>query len=98
MKNYLLVLLPFFAFEWLIGVLRFKFKMFQIIFKVINFPSIYLYLWLESKPSTWWFDLIGTELINDEIGQLISFLIMAALQALILYLLLRLVGALKKCR
>jgi hypothetical protein len=96
MKNYLLVLLPFLAFEWLIGVLCYSYRFFQILFEVINFPFIYLYRWLESKSSEWWFDFTKTTLINDEIGQLISFLIMGALQALILYLLLRLIGALKK--
>ena len=96
MKNYLLVFMPFLAFEWLLGLLRFSYKFFNVLFKVINFPFIYLYLWLESKSSTWWFEVLGTKLINDEVCHLISFLLMVVLQALILYLLLRVVGALKK--
>jgi len=96
MKHYLLVLLPLFAVEWLVGILRFPFKAFQTIFKVINFPTIYAYLWLESKPSTWWFELLGTELINDEIAQLILFVLMVMIQAFLLCLILRLVGVIKK--
>ncbi len=96
MKHYLIVLLPLLAVEWFVGVLRFSIKTFQTIFKVINFPTIYGYRWLESKPSEWWFELLGTELINDEIAQLITFLLMVAIQAFLFYWILRLVGAIKK--
>jgi len=96
MKNYLLVLMPLLAVEWLVGMLRFSFKAFETVFKVINFPLGYVYLWLETKSSSWWFELLGTQLINDEIAQLITFLLMAAIQAFLLYLLFRLVGLIKK--
>jgi len=96
MKNYLLVLMPLLAVDWLVGMLRFSFKFFETVFKIINFPLGYVYLWLETKSSSWWFELLGADLINDEVAQWILFLLMVAIQALLLYLILRLVGAIKK--
>ena len=96
MKHYLIVLLPLLAIEWFVGMLRSSFTFFQTIFKVINFPTIYAYLWLESKPSEWWFEHLGTELITDEIAQWILFVLMVMIQAVLLCLILRLVGVIKK--
>jgi len=95
MKLYLFVLLPLLVFEWLVGTLRFSFKFFQTVFKVINFPLIFVYLWLETKSTIWWAELLGTDLINDESAQIITFFLMVAIQALLITWILRLVGAIR---
>jgi len=98
MKNYLFILLPFLVFEWLIGTLRFSSKLFQTVFKVINFPLIYAYIWLETKSRSWWDENLGIGLINDEAALIIAFFLMAAIQALLITWILRLVGVLKNSK
>lgn len=80
------------ALDWAMGVGRFYFPIFKSFFLVINFPFSILDLWLESKSSTWWFSVLGTQAINDEIAQAILFFIMVVVQSIFytfLFLLIR---------
>jgi len=86
-KSYIIATASLLALDWGIGVGRFYFQFLKTLFLVINFPFSILFIWLESKPSIWWFNILGTQAINDEIAQLILFLIMVVVQA-VLYTLL----------
>jgi len=86
-KSYIIATASLLALDWAVGVGRFYFPLLKILFLVINFPFSILFIWLESKSSIWWFNILGTQLINDEVAQLILFFIMIFSQA-ILYTLL----------
>ena len=56
------------------------------VYTVISFPSSILYLWLEKKPTTWWYGIFGHRfefLFNDEIGILLAAIILVLLQAML---------------
>ena len=86
-KNYIIVTASLLVLDWALGVGRFYFPFLKTFFLVINFPFSILYLWLESKSSMWWFNILGTRIINDEIAQFILFFVMIVFQA-VLYILL----------
>lgn len=91
-KSYAIAAPSLLALDWGMGVGRFYFPIFKPFFLVINFPFSILYLWLESKSSTWWFSVLGTQAINDEIAQSILFFIMVVVQSIFytfLFLLIR---------
>ena len=91
-KSYIIASASLLVLDWAIGVGRFYFPFLKILFLVINFPFSILFIWLESKSSIWWFNILGTQLINDEIAQFILFLIMIIFQAVLytfLFLLIR---------
>ena len=88
-QTYLLVAIVLLGIDWLVGVARFHWSAFSHAFAAINFPCSILYLWIEKKPTLWWHGHFGG-LIDDEIGQGISFLLMVALQAVFLTILLSL--------
>jgi len=88
-QTYLVVAAVLLGLDWFVGVARFHWPAFGHVFAAINFPWSIVYLWLEKQPSTWWHGFLGPE-INDEIGQGISFLVMVALQAVLLTALLSL--------
>ena len=81
-KSYAIVVPSFLVLDWAISVGRFYSPLFRILFLIINFPFGYLFLWLESKTSIWWFNLLGTQTINDEIAQGILFFIMVVIQSI----------------
>lgn len=93
MKRFFYLFIVFLMVFWVVGILRFHFPIFNMLFKIISFPSGLAYIALEDKPSAWWFDLLGTNLINDEIAQLLLFIIMVVIQALLYYLLTKLIGS-----
>jgi len=75
--------------DWFVGVARFHWPAFGHVFAAINFPWSIAYLWLEKQPNAWWHGFFGPA-VNDEIGQGVSFLLMVALQAVLLTTLLSL--------
>ena len=90
MKKYLLVFAILLIVDWILGVLRFSIQPLKTLFNLINFPSSLFFVALETKPSAWWFDRLGTQLINDEVASAILFVLMVSVQALIYCGLLRL--------
>ncbi len=88
---YFVVAIALLVVDWAIAMARFHYSVFRTVFAVINFPTSIAYLWLEKKPNNWWHGIFGS-LIGDEVGQFISFLLMIALQSLlitVLFLLLK---------
>ncbi|MBL7183867.1 MAG: hypothetical protein ISS50_05395 [Anaerolineae bacterium] len=85
-QTYLVVAVALLGLDWFVGVARFHWPAFGHVFAAINFPWSIVYLWLEKQPSTWWHGFFGP-LVNDEIGQGISFFLMVALQAVLLTML-----------
>ena len=81
-RTYVWVSIVLLGIDWFVGVARFHWSAFSHAFAVINLPWSILYLWIEKQPSVWWHEVFGS-LVNDEIGQGISFLLMVALQAVL---------------
>ena len=88
-QTYLVVAVGLLGLDWFVGVARFHWPAFGHAFAAINFPWSIVYLWLEKQPSPWWHGFFGPG-VNDEIGQGVSFLLMVALQAVLLTTLLSL--------
>lgn len=88
-KTYLMAAIVLLGLDWFVGVARFHWPAFGHVFAAINFPWSIVYLWLEKQPSPWWHGFFGPW-VNDEIGQGASFVLMVALQAVLLTMLLSL--------
>ena len=88
-QTYLMVAVTLLGLDWFVGVARFHWPAFGHVFAAINFPWSIAYLWLEKQPNAWWHGFFGPA-VNDEIGQGVSFLLMVALQAVLLTTLLSL--------
>ena len=88
-QTYLMVAVALLGLDWFVGVARFHWPAFGHVFAAINFPWSIAYLWLEKQPNAWWHGFFGPA-VNNEIGQGVSFLLMVALQAVLLTTLLSL--------
>jgi len=53
LKTYFLVFGVLFVVNWAVGVARFYWDIFRVVFIAINFPFSLIYLWLENKDSIW---------------------------------------------
>jgi hypothetical protein len=56
------------------------------IYGILNFPWSVFYFWIEAKRNSWWYGTFGTRfelVLNDEIGPLLVFLLIVAMQATI---------------
>lgn len=95
-KIYIVATTSLFVVDWALGVGRFYFPFLKMLFLVFNFPFSILFIWLESKSSTWWFNILGSQVINDEIAQLILFLIMILFQSVLYALLFLLIKTIIK--
>ncbi|GAG90173.1 unnamed protein product [marine sediment metagenome] len=82
LKTYFLVFGVLFVVNWAVGVARFYWDIFRVVFIAINFPFSLIYLWLENKDSIWWINHFGS-LVNDEIGQGILFIFMVFFQSVL---------------
>ena len=82
-QTYLMIAVALLWLDWFVGVARFHWPAFGHVFAAINFPWSIAYLWLEKQPNAWWHGFFGPA-VNDEIGQGVSFLLMVALQAVLL--------------
>ncbi|MHC4501177.1 MAG: permease prefix domain 1-containing protein [Planctomycetota bacterium] len=59
------------------------------VYAIINFPCSIVFLWLERKPNSWWYEIFGRRfdfLFNDEIGILLAGVILVLLQAMLMTL------------
>ena len=82
LKTYFLVFGILFVVDWAVGVARFYWDVFRVVFIAINFPFSLIYLWLEDKDSIWLINHFGS-LVNDEIGQGILFIFMVFFQSVL---------------
>ena len=89
LRTFLTVAILLLLIDWALGVGRFYFPLLIVLFVFFNFPFSLAFLSLENQPTTWWHGIFGP-MINDKIGQFVSFSLMVVFQAaLITVLLLR---------
>src|SRR5687767_4239059 len=80
LRRYLSIAAIVLVIDWGLGVARFQLSALSPLFVGLNLPSSLAFVWLERQPSSWW---RNTALFDDEVGQIVAFLAMVALQAAI---------------
>jgi hypothetical protein len=93
-RAYFIVLSVLSAVNWFLLWARFLgsdiYGVSRSVFQILNFPLSNAYLWIESRPNSWWNETFGTSghfIFNDEIGIFLALVLLCVLQAAICFLL-----------
>jgi hypothetical protein len=90
MKRYLLILVALFGLTWVLSRLQSSIPALGYLFQVITFPSRRILLFVETNLGVW-SKIFGAGWIYDQVAGLIFLFLISALQALIYYLLVKLI-------